>query len=342
MRRREFIAGLSAVASYAPWPLTAHAQQSSKVYRIAWIAPAAQRRADMNESSNPGIRAFFEELRRLGYVEGRNLILERYPGEGRTEHYGELANEVVRRKPDLIFTINAIALHLKSATIPIVVITGDPVAWGFATSLAHPGGYMTGVSTDAGFDVWGKRLQLLKETIPGLSSVGFLAPRRLFAPEFAASLAARGLLRGGVREAAQQLGISYFIFPLDGTLDEAEYRRAFAAMSLDRLDAIIVDTAGENFANRGVVVELAEKARLPVMYPWREAVEVGGLMAYSFDAPELNRHMAQQVDQIFRGAKPQDIPFYQPTKFELIVNAKTARALGLTFPPSLVADEVIE
>ena len=151
MRRREFIAGLGGAAT---WTLTASAQQSSKVYRVAWVS-ASEPFADMNESSGDrGYRAFIEELRRLGYVEGRNLILERYSGEGRTEHYGELADDVARTKPDLIFTVPPIAARLKSATIPIVVITSDPVEVGLTTSLAHPSGNITGVVIDAGFEIW--------------------------------------------------------------------------------------------------------------------------------------------------------------------------------------------
>jgi len=138
------------------------------------------------------------------------------------------------------------------------------------------------------------------------------------------------------------MGISLFGTPLVGTVQEAEYRRVFAAMSQDHLDALMVIDAPENVANQRVIVELVEKARLPAIYPERGAVELGGLMAYAQDRRELFRQAAKQIDKILRGAKPQDIPFYQPTKFELILNLKTAKALGLTFPPSLVADEVIE
>src|SRR5215831_10346700 len=147
MRRREFI---YLIGGATTWPLAAHAQQSGKVYRVAWVNPAIPV-ADMSESSGiRGFREFFEELRQLGYVEERNLILERYSGEGRTEHYGELADDVARTKPDLIFTVPPIAASLKSATIPIVVITSDPVEVGLTTSLAHPSGNITGVVLDAG------------------------------------------------------------------------------------------------------------------------------------------------------------------------------------------------
>jgi putative tryptophan/tyrosine transport system substrate-binding protein len=138
------------------------------------------------------------------------------------------------------------------------------------------------------------------------------------------------------------MGISFFAAPLDGTLQEAEYRRVFAAMSRDHLDALIVSDAPENNANRRVIVKLAEKARLPTIYPYREPVELGGLMAYYHDRLEIYRHAARQIDQILKGVKPQDIPFYQATSFKLILNLKTAKALGLTFPPSLAPDEVIE
>src|SRR5262249_16266818 len=172
MNRREFMSVLGGAA--APWPLAARAQQTGKVYRVALVHPAAPV-AEMSQTGNLRFRAFFGELRRLGYVEGRNLIVERYSGEGRTEHYGELAHDVVRLKPDLIFAIgNVLTTHFKSATatIPIVSTTSDPVVAGFATSLAHPGSNITGVSVDAGLAIWGKRLALLKETIPALSRVG--------------------------------------------------------------------------------------------------------------------------------------------------------------------------
>jgi putative tryptophan/tyrosine transport system substrate-binding protein len=343
MRRRDFIAGLGGATA---WPLAARAQQSSKIHRVAWIS-ASEPIADMNESSGDrGYRAFIEELRRLGYIEGRNLILERYSGEGNTEHYGELANDLVRTKPDLIFTSADIVSPIKSATvtIPIVVITGDPLVLGLATSLAHPGGNITGVSVDGGLEIWGKRLALLKEVVPGLSRVGFLVPRRGRSSVSSNANAFRPPEVLVAAEAGHQMGISVFANPLDGALQEAEYRRVFAAMSLDRLDALIVSAAEESFTKRRVIVELAEQARLPAIYAWPEYVELGGLMAYAADLREIYRHTARQIDQILKGAKPQDIPFYQAAKYDLILNLKTAKALGLTIPETLLAtaDEVIQ
>jgi putative tryptophan/tyrosine transport system substrate-binding protein len=188
---------------------------------------------------------------------------------------------LVRTKPDLIFSSADIVSPIKSATvtIPIVVITGDPLVLGLATSLAHPGGNRTGVSVDGGLEVWGKRLALLKETVPGLSRVGFLVPRRGLVPRKRPEVLIAS-------KAGHQMGISVFANPLDGALQEAEYRRVFAAMSSDRLDALIVSAAEESFTNRRVIVELAEKARLPAIYAWPEYVELGGLMAYAADVPE--------------------------------------------------------
>jgi len=291
----------------------------------------------MSENGNLRFRAFFGELRRLGYVEGRNLIVERYSAEGRTEHYSQLAHDVVRLKPDLIFTVGVLmAQRFKSATttLPIVLVVTDPVAYGLTTSLAHPSDNLTGVTVDTGMEIWGKRLALLKETVPGVSRVGYLATRAVWeAPQGSA-----------VREAARQLGISLFGTPLEEPLQEAEYRRVLASMSQDRLEALVVSELAESLSNLKVIVELAEKARLPAIYPWREAVELGGVMAYAEDLPDLYRHTARQIDEILKGVKPQDIPFYQPTKFELILNLKAAKALGLIFPSSLLgsADEVIE
>jgi putative ABC transport system substrate-binding protein len=332
MRRRECIAMIGAAAA---WPFTARAQQVGKVYRVAWVHPSTPV-ADLSENS--GIRhhrALIEELRRLGYVEGRNLIFERYSGEGRTEHYGELAEKVVRTKPDLILThATPMVRAFKSATaiIPIIAFTADPVANGITTNLARPEGNNTGVVTDAGIEIWGKRLALLLETIPTLSKVGFIIRRGDHV------VAAAG------REAAQKIGMSVFEAPLEGAIQETEYRRVFDAMQQQKVGALVVADNVENFTNRRLIVELAEKAKLPAIYPFREPVELGGLMAYAYDLPDGYRYAAHQIDKILKGAKPQDIPFYQPVKFDLILNLKAAKSLGLTFPPRLLAtaSEVIE
>jgi putative ABC transport system substrate-binding protein len=332
MTRRDFIAVLGGAAA---WPFAARAQQAGKVYRVAWVHPSAPV-SDLSENSRVRhYRALAEELRRLGYVEGRNLIFERYSGEGRTEHYGELAEQVVRTKPDLILaTTSRLVLRFKSATaaIPIVAVVADPVANGITSSLARPEGNITGVVSDAGIEIWGKHLALLTETVPGLSKVGFIIPSGAHA------VAAAG------REAARKIGISLFEAPLEGTIQETEYRRVFDAMQQNKVGALVIGDFAENFSNRRLIVELAEKAKLPAIYPYREHVELGGLMAYAYDQPDMSRHAARQIDQILKGAKTQDIPFYQVAKYDLILNLKAAKSLGLTFPPRLLAtaSEVIE
>jgi putative tryptophan/tyrosine transport system substrate-binding protein len=337
MKRRDLIVG----ALIAVTVRRAQAQQTGKVYRIAIVTPATPVAEIGENNRNPYIarayRAFFDELRRLGYVEGQNLVVERYSGEGRPEHYPELAREVVGRNPDVIWAISPqvlIALKAATATIPIVGLGSDPVALGIVSSLARPGGNITGVSVDAGFEVWGKRLELLKEAVPTLSRLGLLVTRTASGSRGAAV----------VKEASEKLGISLVGSPLDSPIDEAAYRRAFAAMAQEGADALFVGSEAENDANLRIIVDLADKSRLPAVYSLRGAAEIGGLMAYAYDLLDVARHNAEQIDQIFRGANPGDIPIYRAIKFELVINLRTAKALGLTIPPALLvrADEVIE
>ena len=255
---------------------------------------------------------------------------------GRTEHYAELAREVVRSKPDLIFASGTDTVrHLKAATatIPIVGVMGEPVGYGLVASLAHPGGNITGISIDAGPEIQTKILELLKEASPRVSRVGVLGRRFPGSP-----------YRKALEEAAQSLGILLVGPPLEGTIQEAEYRRVFEAMVQEHADALYVSGDGENTPNRRLIVQLAEKNRLPTIYPFRGFVEAGGLMAYSIDLADIFSRAAGYIDQILKGASPGDIPIYQAAKFELVVNIKAANAIGLTLPPALVlrADEVIE
>jgi putative ABC transport system substrate-binding protein len=333
MRRRDFIAALGAAAT---WPLAARAQQPAKMKRIAYVSPAAKV-SEISVSGRADIRAFFEELSRLGYVEGQNLGVERYSGEGRPERYAELARDVVNTHPDLIVTSTVrLSLDFKMATttIPIVTILFDPVASGLVGSIARPGGNITGVTIAGGFEITGKRMGLLVEAMPKLSTVGYLASRPYWEdPRGAAA-----------REAAKRAGLSLKAALLGSPFNEAEYQRVFKSMEQDRADALLVAEESENLANRATIVELAAKDRIPTMYPFRDFVAVGGLMAYGSDLADIFRRVANHVDKILRGANPGDIPFYQPTKFELVINLKTAKALGLEMPAMLLAraDEVIE
>ena len=334
MQRRDFITLFGGTA--ATWPLAVRAQQPSKMKRVAMVHPS--RKVDeLTINGPPFYKAFFEELSRLGYVEGQNLAVERYSAEGRVERYAGLAREVVGSHPDLIFAPHgALALPFKSATttIPIVAITGDPIALGLVPSIAHPGGNITGVSVDAGVELYGKRLGLLVEAVPKLSHVHYLASELQW-----------GLPTGAAaREAAGRAGISMTGALLGTTFNEAAYQRVFNSMAQDRVDALLVSDEGEHLTYRIVLVELAAKSRIPTIYPFREFVEVGGLMAYSIDLADVYRRAAGQIAEILKGTRPGDIPFYQPTRFDLTINLKTANAIGLELQPTLLAraDKVIE
>jgi len=217
-------------------------------------------------------------------------------------------------------------------TFPIITLTADPIALGLAASLSRPGGNVTGVVPDVGLSVREKRFELLREVAPAIVAFPFFRD------------AWENAYAQGVRQAAVKVGISLSLSPLTLPLHEAEYRRAFTAMRNEQVGAVAIPDIPSTFAHRQLIVQLVQELALPAVYPFREFVDGGGLMSYSSDLPSLWRHAARQVDQILKGAKPGEIPFYQTTKFELIINLKTAKALGLTMPPSLLAraDEVIE
>ena len=333
MQRREFITLFRGTA--ATWPLAARAQQPSKIKRIAFVHSAGNV-SRISASGAPFYRAFFEELSHLGYVEGQNLEVERHSGEGRTERYAELARDVVNTHPDLILAVGgrlSLDFKLTKTTIPIVTMIIDPIAMGLVASIARPGGNITGIAIAGGLEIIGKRMGLLVEAIPKLSSVGYLASQPFWEDPRGAT----------VREAAKQARISLSPAMLRA-FDEAEYQRVFRSMEQDRADAFMVSDEPENSINREMIVELAAKGRIPAIYPFRDYVEVGGLMAYSVDLADTSRRLANLIDKIFKGANPGDIPFYQQTKFELSINLKTAKALRLEMPAMLLgrADEVIE
>jgi putative ABC transport system substrate-binding protein len=337
MKRREFIA---LVAGAVARPRAALTQQPTKVYRIAVVHPSLPVSQLTETSDLPWWRALFQELRLLGYVEGQDLVVERYSGEGREQDYARLAHDLVHLKPDLIFAITSRMVgHFKAATttIPIVGIFSDPVGFGLVAGLAKPGGNITGIDVNVGFDIQTKRLELLREAIPSLTKVGFLASRGVW--DSPAGIAAR--------EAAQQLGISQIGPLLEGAIQESEYRRVFAAMKEEGADAIILSDQGEHFRYRRLISELSEKSRLPAICPNRQFLEcgvLGGLMSYGTSLVHEHRRLASYIDHILKGADPSDLPIQQPTKFELVINLTTAKALGLTIPQSLLlrADEVIE
>jgi putative ABC transport system substrate-binding protein len=331
MRRRDFTGGLLlAVATRS-----ARAQQRATP-RIAIFHPALPTTHLTETGGGSAWPAFFRELRRLGYVEEQNLIIERYSAEGHHERYSELVRKIVTRNPDLIVTgTNPVVMAFREATstIPVVAFMLDPLEAGLVTNLARPGGNVTGITLDAGIEIWGKRLELLKEAVPSTAEVAFLGMRGGW----------EGSSGQFLRDASGRLGISLMsMVPNAGT--PTEVKRVFAEMAQQKVDAVLVSGEGDLYAHRQLIVELAEKNGLPIMCPYRDYVDAGGLMAYTVDLAELLRHLAADVHQILNGAKTGDIPIYQATKFELFVNLKTAKALGLTLPPALLsrADELIE
>ncbi len=328
MNRRVFIATLASGLLAAP--LAAEAQQTAKVYRIGLLdysAPDPARQAWWV--------AFRQQMRQLGYVEGQNVSFEPRWAQGDDDRLPKLAAELVGLKVDLIVTGGtnaAIAAKRATSTIPIVTATGaDPVAVGVAASLGQPGSNLTGMTTISS-DLAGKRLEILRIVAPRASRIAILWDERNPGSRLAVD---------GTEAAAKTAGLTIHSVPVRSP---ARLEAAFATVVRDRAGALIIVQGPMFFSHRKRLAELAVKHRLPTVIGSREYVEAGGLAGYGTDEPDLFRRAATFVDKILKGAKPADLPMEQPTKFELVINLKTAKALGLTIPPSLLqrADRVIE
>jgi putative tryptophan/tyrosine transport system substrate-binding protein len=326
MERRTFMAMLTGGIVAA-----AEAQQAAKVARIGYLAP--------NLAASPHTHeAFRQGLRDLGYIEGRNVVIEYRAAEGKLERLPTLAAEVVALKVDVIVvadTPSALAAKQATKTIPIVFTSaGDPVGSGLVTSLARPGGNVTGLSL-LGPELVGKCLEQLKQAVPGVSRVAVL-----WQPGAFGERTEKDMLKGA-EVAARALGVRLQLVEARGPED---FDRAFSERTRARADALTVLPSAMFINERRRLVDLAAKNRLPAVYPVREFVDAGGLMAYGANIPDLYHRAATYVDKILKGAKPGDLPVEQPTKFELVINLKTAKALGLTVPDSLLrrADEVIQ
>lgn len=333
MNRRDALVRLLALSSaLAPW--RSFAQQPPKVWRIGTISLGS---AGPNEIS----AAFVQRLRELGYVEGKNLIVERHYAAGDVTRLPQMASDLVRLKVDLIFAqTNYIADVTKRATrtIPIVLPTAtDPVGSGLAKSLARPGGNVTGLSVMTP-ELAGKKLQLLREIIPDVRRVAVLALAHATEPGFAKG--AR-LLLAQLQRPAQQLGIA--ILPQAAGV-AADIPKAFAAMRREGAKALVVQSTALSFDHRKLIADLAAQQSLPAIYDTKFAAEAGGLISYGPDYIEMYRRSAELADKIFKGANPAEIPFEQPTKFELVVNMNTAKALRLKIPQTVLmrADRIIE
>jgi putative ABC transport system substrate-binding protein len=327
--RRVFLGTLA--GGFFAAALAASARQAAKVARIGYLAP--------NLAASPHLHeAFSQGLRDLGYVEGQNIVIEYRSAEGKAERLPALAAELVALKVDVIVvpgTVGVLAAKRATKTIPIVfTVASDPVGSGLVTSLARPGGNVTGLSILAP-ELVGKCLELLTQAVPGISRVAVL-----WQPGGHGERTDKDTLEGA-DVAARALGVRLQFVEAKGPTD---IDRAFSDMTRARAGALTVLGGGMFFGVRRRLVDLAAKNRLSAVYPWRDFVDAGGLMSYGANLADLYRRAATYVDKILKGAKPADLPVEQPTKFELVINLKTAKALGLTIPPSVLgrADEIIQ
>jgi putative ABC transport system substrate-binding protein len=329
MQRREFITLFGGAA--ATWPFEARAQQpAGRVYRVGHLSIPSR------EQALPFTKAFEEGLRSLGYRIGENVVIEYRFAGGEMDRLPANAADVVRLAVDIIVATgtnpNTVAAMKATTTIPIIMTSGvDPVSAGLVASLARPGGNVTGLTADTGGEIIGKRFELLKETMPNLSRLGIL-----FNPDVA--LRSRQTSMG---EIARALGLT--LVPVEARgLDALE--QAFAIMVRERAQALVLQGDAVLFNYRGQIAEMALRNRLPAASYQKEYADAGFLLTYGVNFLDLHRRSAVFVDKIFKGAKPADLPVEQPTKFQLVINLKTAKALGIIVPPTLLtrADEVIE
>jgi putative ABC transport system substrate-binding protein len=310
-------------------------QQRGRLRRVGLIFTSAKP-AEMagDDPANPAVWMFVHTLRELGYVEGTNLVLERRSAEGKYERFPEIVRELVSLKTDVIVTIANPMTHAAkevTRTVPIVMgVSANPVGEGLIDSLARPGGNITGLSVDTGHDIVAKQIQLLKEIVPTMSRLVLLQSKVEPLPE----------MEQVAKIASQELGVELLIAEATPT----DYTDAFALIGRERPDGLLVARGVANYSNRAAIVEFAAQNRLPAMYGFKEDVAAGGLAAYGVDLLDLFRRAAGYVDKILKGADPAELPVEQPTKFQLIINLKTASSLGLTVSPLLLAraDEVIE
>src|SRR6516164_2255599 len=315
MKRREFITLLGGAAA---WPLVARAQQGERRRRIGVLETVS---VTLNAANYDALR---QGLRELGYVEGRNLVIEYRSADGRAGRFPDLATELVRRG-DLIITRGtpaALAAKNVTATIPVVMAaSGDPVGTHLVASLARPAGNLTGLSSIVR-DLYGKRVELLKEMVPAAALIAgfFNLSNPATPPEWKET-----------ETATRSLGLRSLLFDARNGDD---IRRAFDAADRESGVALVIQPDGVLQQHRGTITELAAKHRLPAIYAAREFIDAGGLALYGVSYPDLYRRAATYVDRIFKGAKPADLPIEQPTRFELVINRKTAKALGLEVPPS--------
>jgi putative ABC transport system substrate-binding protein len=331
MKRRAFITLIGGVAAS---PLVARAQQPAKMKRLAMVHPTTKPE-DLSIGGDPDYTIILEDIKRLGYVEGVNLTVDRYSAEGRYDRLPEIAHQVVATRPDVIFALAdpvVLALQSETRTIPIVGWTGDPVVSGIVSNIARPGGNVTGVSVFVGTEFGGKVLQLF------VDAVGKLANAR----ELTTPAEWEGLKL--YKETAERMKVPLQLEPLQTPIDEAEYRRAFYAMQRDHVDGVLIGPALENYNHRHLLGRLAQQYHLPAFAFYTDTVESGALMSYAWDHKAADRRIAAQIVEILNGGNPAEMPYFQETHWELVINLKAAKELGLEIPAGLIAgaDTVIE
>jgi putative ABC transport system substrate-binding protein len=336
MRRRMVITLIGSGFMSALWPL--QARSADKVYRIAFVVPIGQFvDAKEGDAWKGLVTAFLQGLRQLGYIDGKNMKFEFYSAEGKFGQIDEIAARVLETSPDAILAAGGGANEIAHAfqrltrTVPIVMAnSSDPTAQGLVASLARPGGNITGFTGNTGPEFEAKRLELLREVAPNATRVAYLGLKIDW--ESPAAM--------GVRNAAERLGITL----LHAEHTPSNYDDALAFIAREQMQGLFVARNPWNFSNRRAITGFATDRRLAAVYPTREFAEVAGLITYGPSLSDLYRRAAGHVDKILKGAKPAELPVEQPTKFELVINFKTARTLGLTMPSTLLAlaDEVIE
>jgi putative tryptophan/tyrosine transport system substrate-binding protein len=316
------------LSSAAP---AAQAQQAGKVYRVGVLSAGS---VALDAVGN-GRQAFLERLSDLGWVVGQNLTIEPRHADGELDRLPGLAAELVQLKVDMVMAFGtpaALAAKRATVTIPIVIVAGDPVGTGLVASLAHPGGNITGLTNEAGLEIFAKRLELLKEMAPKISRLGILTNRSNIAEA-----------RGGAATTPLAQALRLTFVPVD-VRSPSGFDGALAVLIRERVDALTATENPLNVEHKDLIVSFANKNRLPTVFGERVFVDAGGLMSYGISFADLLRRLATCMDKILKGAKPADLPIEQPTKFELVVNLKTAKALGLTIPQTILlqADQAIE
>jgi putative tryptophan/tyrosine transport system substrate-binding protein len=336
MRRRVVITLISGGLVAALWPI--RVRSADKIYRIVFVVPTGQFvDAKEGDATKSVVDGFLQGLRELGYVDGKNMKFEFYSAEGKLGQIDDIAARVLETSPDAILAAGgganevAHAFQRMTQTVPIVMAnSSDPAAQGLVASLARPGGNITGFSGNTGPEFEAKRLQLLREVAPNASRVAYLGLKLDWESPAAV----------GVRDAAEWLGMTL----LHAEHTQSNYDNAFAFIVQEQLQGLFVARNPWNFSNRRAITTFAMDRRIAAVYPTREFAEVTGLISYGPSLFDLYRRAAGHVDKILKGSRPADLPVEQPTKFELVVNLKTARGLELTIPPALVAlaDDVID